>query len=78
MMRPFWKRNISEGPRSSERRLRCIIENTSILFWVTVSGEEDISQLKEHIHKKASQGTLKGVDSLDLEILKVRGFGTYR
>jgi hypothetical protein len=83
----MWKKDHSISLRSGPKpnlkpveqdwRLRCIIQNTDSMFWVMVSGQKDISELKEHIHARVGPDMLKGISDVSLVILKVRNiFGS--
>jgi len=68
--RLFSKSNLK--PVVQDWRLRCLIKGENVIFWVTVPGDKDISELKEIIHGKANHGVLKGINEKDLVLLKVR------
>ena len=56
---------------NTSRRLRCLIEGAAAVFTVTIAANEDISDLKEHIHEKGINTAKHPILASELVLLKV-------
>jgi hypothetical protein len=61
---------------SNYLNLRCLIQGESTSFKVQVKSNEDIDDLKGHVHKMKAKGILRDVDAADLVLWKVRLAGS--
>lgn len=56
---------------NTSHRLRCLIEGAAAVFTVTVAANEDISDLKEHVHEKGINTAKHAIFASELVLLKV-------
>ena len=56
---------------SATHRLNCLIEDEAIVFSVTATRDDEVSDLKKAIQIKRALGRLKGTDPHTLELWKV-------